>query len=109
MQLHLLELRFTLLGLGDDRVRDEPLQVLFEVGHLRVELLGLQVRKVKTPDQLEDDKARLMGDQSQLELTKQAGQFAGTPLMDPSKNPDLADQAGALAQAFLGGQQPPEE
>jgi len=64
---------------------------------------------VKTPDQLEDDKARLMGDQSQLELTKQAGQFAGTPLMDPSKNPDLADQAGALAQAFLGGQQPPEE
>ena len=43
----------------------------------------------------------------QKSLVDQAGQLAGTPLMDPQKNPDLAEQASAV----LGNlqQQPPEQ
>ena len=29
-------------------------------------------------------------------LLDQAGQLAGTPLMDPSKNPDIAEQAAGV-------------
>jgi hypothetical protein len=31
--------------------------------------------------------------QAQQALVEQAGQMAGTPLMDPSKNPQLMEQA----------------
>ena len=68
---------------------------------------------VKSPEQLEEQKALQMQDQANLDLVKQAGQFAGTPLMDPEKNPDIADQAGALAGALLGTDgeqgQPPQQ
>ena len=65
---------------------------------------------IKTPEQLQQDQQKLMGMQSQMELVKQAGQFAGTPLMDPEKNPDLADQASGVANIITGGlQQPPQE
>ena len=48
---------------------------------------------------------------AQQELVKQAGQIVGSPMMDPSKNPEgtaqmgeiIADQAQGLAQQ----QQPP--
>ena len=55
---------------------------------------------VKSPEQLEEQKAIQMQDQANLDLVKQAGQFAGTPIMEPEKNPDIADQAGALAGAL---------
>ena len=66
---------------------------------------------VKTPQQLHEDMQKTMGIQSQMELVKQAGQFAGTPLMDPEKNPDLADQASGVANLITGGlpQQPPQQ
>ena len=65
---------------------------------------------VKTPQQLQEDLQKTMSVQSQMELVKQAGQFAGTPLMDPEKNPDLADQASGVANLITGGlQQPPQE
>jgi hypothetical protein len=38
-------------------------------------------------------------------LVDQAGQLAGTPLMDPQKNPELADQASAV---LMNLQQPPQ-
>ena len=38
-----------------------------------------------------------MQDKSQMSLVNQAGQLAGTPLMDPDKNPQLAQQASALS------------
>ena len=57
---------------------------------------------VKTPAQMEQEKQMMMQQQAQQELVKQTGQIAGTPLMDPSKNPELADQASAAAQAMIG-------
>ena len=42
---------------------------------------------------------------AQKSLVDQAGQLAGTPLMDPTKNPELAEQASAV----LSNLQPPEE
>ena len=62
---------------------------------------------IKTPEQLEQEKQMMMQQQAQQELVKQTGQIAGTPLMDPSKNPDLANQASAVAQGMLEGASPP--
>ena len=42
---------------------------------------------VKTPEQLQQDKQIAQGDAMQQSLVDQAGQLAGTPMMDPSKNP----------------------
>jgi len=64
---------------------------------------------IKTPEQLEQDKQMLMAQQAQQELVKQTGQLAGTPLMDPTKNPELSDQATALASNMLGAATPPME
>ena len=61
---------------------------------------------IKTPEQLEQEKQMMMQQQAQQELVKQTGQIAGTPLMDPSKNPDLADQASAVAEGMLGAASP---
>ena len=44
-------------------------------------------------------------DMTNKSLVDQAGQLAGTPLMDPTKNPELADQAAAV----LSNLQPPQE
>ena len=64
---------------------------------------------IKTPEQIEQDKQKLMAQQAQQELVKQTGQLAGTPLMDPQKNPDLADQASALMEGMMSPQGPPPE
>jgi hypothetical protein len=48
----------------------------------------------------------------QASLVDQAGQLAGTPMMDPSKNPDAQEQANRIADTLNMGaqqQQPPEE
>ena len=67
---------------------------------------------IKTPDQLQQEKQEKMQQMQQQELLKQTGQLAGTPLMDPSKNPQIAEQAQAAIGSFLPDQspdQPPEE
>ena len=68
---------------------------------------------VKTPEELQQAKQVAMQDQGQMDLVKQAGQFASSPVMDPQKNPQLGDQANAVANAILGGgmqqQQPPTQ
>ena len=60
---------------------------------------------VRTADQLEQLKEETVQDKTNQSLVDQAGQLAGTPLLDPSKNPDVAEQAAAV----LGNIQPPEE
>ena len=60
---------------------------------------------VRTTEQLEQMKQMTQQDATNQSLVDQAGQLAGTPLLDPSKNPDVADQAAAV----LGNLQPPEE
>jgi hypothetical protein len=60
---------------------------------------------VRTAEQLEQLKQQSQQDMTNKSLVDQAGQLAGTPLMDPSKNPDVAEQASAV----LGNLQPPEE
>ena len=66
---------------------------------------------IKTPEQMEQDKQMMMQQMAQQELVKQTGQIAGTPLMDPSKNPDLANQASAIMQGMMSPQDapPPEQ
>ena len=60
---------------------------------------------VRTAEQLEQLKQQTVQDKTNQSLVDQAGQLAGTPLMDPSKNPDVAEQASAV----LGNLQPPQE
>ena len=46
--------------------------------------------------------------QQMQSLTDQAGQLAGTPLMDPSKNPELMNaMTEQVAPALTGAAQPP--
>jgi len=67
-----------------------------------IDVLNL-VRTAEQLQQLSEERKQAM---QQKSLLDQAGQLAGTPLMDPQKNPELADQAAAV----LGNlQQPPEE
>ena len=65
---------------------------------------------VRTPQQLQMLKEQRAQEMSQKSLVDQTGQIAGTPLMNPEKNPELADQATALIQGIAGGtdQQPPQ-
>ena len=44
---------------------------------------------VKTPQQLQQEMAQQQQQMQAQELTKQAGQFASAPMMDPSKNPTM--------------------
>ena len=60
---------------------------------------------VRSAEQLEQLKQITVQDKTNQSLVDQAGQLAGTPLLDPSKNPDVANQAAAV----LGNLQPPEQ
>jgi hypothetical protein len=60
---------------------------------------------VRTPEQLQQLKQETVQDKTNQSLVDQAGQLAGTPLMDPAKNPDIADQAATV----LSNLQPPQE
>ena len=44
---------------------------------------------IKSPETMEQEMQQQMQQNQQLELTKQAGQLASAPMMDPSKNPEL--------------------
>ena len=61
---------------------------------------------VRTPQQLEQMKQMQQAQAAQQSLVNQTGQIAGTPLMDPEKNPELAEQASAVIQGLQ--QQPPQ-
>ena len=62
---------------------------------------------IKTNEQLMQDKQQLAQEKAQASLVDQTGQIAGTPLMDPQKNPQLAEQASAAIEG-LSQQQPPQ-
>ena len=65
---------------------------------------------VKSEQQLQQEMQQAQQQQVQSSLVDQAGQLASTPLMDPSKNPDVGDQIQQLTGGALqGAQQPPEE
>ena len=51
---------------------------------------------VRTGQQLEQMKEQQTQEMQAKSLLDQAGQLAGTPLMDPSKNPDIAEQAAGV-------------
>ena len=60
---------------------------------------------VKTEMQLQQEQQQAMQQQAMQSLTDQAGNLAGSPMIDPSKNPELLD---SMKQAVTGAQQPPE-
>ena len=53
---------------------------------------------VRTPEQLAEMQQQAQADAANQSLVNQAGQIAGTPLMDPEKNPQIAEQAQAAIQ-----------
>ena len=53
-------------------------------------------------------KQQQIADQTNKSLVDQAGQLAGTPVMDPNKNPQLAEQAGAVQAVPYSIAQPPQ-
>ena len=60
---------------------------------------------VRTPEQLAEMQQQAQSDAANQSLVNQAGQLAGTPLMDPAKNPQIAEQAQAAIQNIA----PPQE
>ena len=64
---------------------------------------------IRTPEELQAEQQKLMQMQAQKSLVDQTGQIAGTPLMDPQKNPQLAEQASAAIEGLSGAPVPPQE
>ena len=63
---------------------------------------------VKSMQEQQAEMQQKMQQQQQLEMTKQAGQLASAPLMDPSKNPQAMEMMnGVSGQA--GTDAPPQE
>jgi len=66
---------------------------------------------IKSPETMAQEKQQQMQEMQQAELTKQAGQLAGTPMMDPSKNPAVGrfmnDGYDQLSNANNQGEQAP--
>ena len=60
---------------------------------------------VKTQQQVMGDMQQQQEQMAQQELVKQAGQFAGAPMMDPTKNP----QAQEMINGITGQANPEEE
>ena len=60
---------------------------------------------VRTPEQLAEMQEQAQSDAANQSLVNQAGQLAGTPLMDPEKNPQIAEQAQSVIQNIA----PPQE
>tara|TARA_Y100000052_G_scaffold26893_1_gene32848 strand:+ start:58 stop:456 length:399 start_codon:yes stop_codon:yes gene_type:complete len=59
---------------------------------------------VRTQEELEQMKRMIQTDRTQASLVDQAGQLAGTPLMDPTKNPQIADQAQSAIDSIQSAQ-----
>ncbi len=67
---------------------------------------------VKTPETMAQEKQAQMQQMQQQEMLKQAGQFANSPMMDPSKNEAMGEmikeQKDQLTNDANQGQSPPE-
>ena len=70
-----------------------------------IDVLNL-VKSVEERNQEQQQQAQMQQMQS---LTDLAGQLAGTPLMDPSKNPELMDAVNQAAPVLAGAAQPPPQ
>ena len=64
---------------------------------------------VKTEQQLQQEQQQQQQQMAAQELTKQAGQFANSPVMDPDKNPDAINAAANIAGQIGVSPQPPQE
>ena len=65
---------------------------------------------VKTEQEIQQQMQQAQQQQAANTLLDQAGQFAGTPMMDPDKNPEALDQAqNIMAQGANMISPPPEE
>jgi hypothetical protein len=65
---------------------------------------------VKTAETMQQDRQQQMQQAAQQSLVDQAGQLASTPLMDPSKNPQMMEMLGGQSnpqQATAGQEGPP--
>ena len=60
---------------------------------------------IKTDEQMQQERAMLQQQQAQQSLVDQAGQLAGTPAMDPSKDPKAEERIDMISQSL---QQPPQ-
>ena len=63
---------------------------------------------VKSVEERNQEQAQAAQAQQLQSLTDQAGQLAGTPLMDPQKNPELMDAMAQAAPALAGAATPPQ-
>ena len=64
---------------------------------------------VKSPETMEAEMQQQQQMATQQQLLSQAGQLAGTPLMDPTKNPEGIDQLGHALTGGQGEPPPPQE
>ncbi len=64
---------------------------------------------VRSSDQLNQLKQEQVSERANQSLIDQAGQLAGTPLMDPQKNPQIAEQAAAALENINQQLPPPQE
>ena len=79
----------------------QPLEAIKRLAAAQgIDILNL----VKTEQQMAEEMQAAQQAQTQQSLTDQAGQLAGTPMMDPTKNPQLAAE---MQQQLMGEQQEP--
>ena len=80
----------------------EPLEAIKRLAASQgIDILNL----VKTQEQISEEMAQQQQAMQQKALLDQAGQLAGTPLMDPQKNPQLAAQ---MEDQMMGEETPTE-
>ena len=80
----------------------EPLEAIKRLAASQgIDVLNL----IKTQEQLDQEMQQAQQQQVQQSLTDQAGQLAGTPMMDPTKNPQLAAE---MEQQLMGEEEPPQ-
>tara|TARA_Y200000002_G_scaffold84998_1_gene67585 strand:+ start:1950 stop:3539 length:1590 start_codon:yes stop_codon:yes gene_type:complete len=60
---------------------------------------------VKTPEQMQSEKQEQMEMMTNKSLVDQAGQLAGTPVLDPSKNPEALETINQVTQGALSPQE----
>ena len=84
----------------------EPLEAIKRLAASQgIDVLNL----IKTQEQLDEEMQAMQQAQSQQSMMDQMGQMAGTPMMDPSKNPALANQIAQDQEAEMEEELPPEE
>jgi hypothetical protein len=63
---------------------------------------------VKTQQQMQGDMQQQQQQMAQQELVKQAGQFAGAPMMDPTKNPQAQEMLNGITGQETPGAEVPQ-